>query len=195
MTTPSLPGSATVTRDAGGARLALAGDWTLAHYMVLQARAIELMGTIGNDVSVDIRSLGAMDTSGAFVIAELLGSRRTQDLAQDESLTPARRALLKTVGDAIDTYCKGVKKPRDAGFVVLLERIGKGVNGFWRQTLKLLAFIGITLQGFGATLFKPKRWRVTSLVSHIEQTGLDAVPILALLSFMVGAVVAFLGST
>jgi phospholipid/cholesterol/gamma-HCH transport system permease protein len=195
MTPTSLPGSAVLARDAGVARLALAGDWTLAHYMALQARANELAGTVGDDVVVDLTSLGAMDTSGAFVIAELLGSRRTQALAQDESLAPARRALLKTVGDAIDTYCKGVKKPRDAGFVVLLERIGKGVNSSWRQTLKLLGFIGITLQAFAATLFKPKRWRVTALVSHIEQTGLDAVPILALLSFMVGAVVAFLGST
>jgi phospholipid/cholesterol/gamma-HCH transport system permease protein len=195
MTTPSLPGSAILTRDAGGARLALAGDWTLVHYMELQARANELSGTVGNEVSVDIHAVGAMDTSGAFVIAEMLGSQRTQTLAQDESLPPARRALLKTVGDAIDTYCKGVKRPREAGFVLLLERIGKGVGSFWKQTLKLLGFIGITLQGFASTVLVPKRWRVTALVSHIEQTGLDAVPILALLSFMVGAVVAFLGST
>jgi phospholipid/cholesterol/gamma-HCH transport system permease protein len=195
MTPSSLPGSAILTRDAAGARLTLSGDWTLPHYMVLQARANELAGTVGGDTHVDIASLGAMDTSGAFVIAELLGSRRTPELAQDESLAPARRALLKTVGDAIDTYCKGVRKKRDAGFVVLLERIGRGIESFWRQTLKLLAFIGITLQGFASTVPRPKRWRVTSLVSHIEQTGLDAVPILALLSFMVGAVVAFLGST
>jgi phospholipid/cholesterol/gamma-HCH transport system permease protein len=195
MTLASAPGSAILTRDAGGAHLALAGDWTLVHYMELQARANELAGTVGNDVKVDLHALGAMDTSGAFVIAEMLGSQRTQTLAQDESLAPARRALLKTVGDAIDTYCKGVKKPRDAGFVVLLERIGKGMGSFWKQTLKLLAFIGITLQGFASTALRPRHWRVTALVSHIEQTGLDAVPILALLSFMVGAVVAFLGST
>jgi len=195
MTLPSAPGSAILTRDAGGARLTLTGDWTLVHYMELQARANELAGTVGNDVNVDIHALGAMDTSGAFVIAEMLGSRRTQTLAQDESLPPARRALLKTVGDAIDTYCKGVKKPRDAGFVVLLERIGRGMGSFWKQTLKLLAFIGITLQGFASTVLRPRHWRMTALVSHIEQTGLDAVPILALLSFMVGAVVAFLGST
>ncbi|MGF6710203.1 phospholipid/cholesterol/gamma-HCH transport system permease protein [Luteibacter sp. W1I16] len=194
-TAPPLPGSATLTRDTGGARLAIAGDWTLPHYSDLQRRANELAGSIGPDIAVDIDRLGAMDTSGAFVIAELLGSSRTQALAQDEALPPARRALLKTVGDAIDTYCTGVKRPRDAGFVAALERIGKAMQGFWKQTAKLLAFIGITLQGFLATVWRPRRWRVTSLVSHIEQTGLDAVPILALLSFMVGCVVAFLGAT
>jgi phospholipid/cholesterol/gamma-HCH transport system permease protein len=195
MATASLPGSATLTRDAGGSRLALAGDWTLPHYTGLQRRASELAGTIEAGVAIDIGQLGAMDTSGAFVIAEMIGSSRTQVLAQDEALPPARRALLKTVGDAIDTYCTGVKRPRDAGFVVMLERIGRAMEAFWKQTAKLLAFIGITLQGFLATVWRPSRWRVTSLVSHMEQTGLDAVPILALLSFMVGCVVAFLGST
>ncbi|NII56444.1 ABC transporter permease [Luteibacter sp. SG786] len=195
MATATFPGSAVLSRDAGGARLSLAGDWTLPHYPALQQRATELAGSIDAAVTLDISRLGALDTSGAFVIAELLGSARTQALAQDEALPPARRALLKTVGDAIDTYCTGVKRRRDAGFVVTLERIGRAMHGFWRQTAKLLAFIGITLQGFAATVWRPHRWRVTSLVSHIEQTGLDAVPILALLSFMVGCVVAFLGST
>ncbi|HEY4093114.1 MAG TPA: ABC transporter permease [Luteibacter sp.] len=195
MATPSLPGTVTLTRDAGSERLVLRGDWTLPFYEVLQKRANEIAGSIGAGVEVDIHDVHAMDTSGAFVIAELLGSSRTQALSQDEALPAARRALLKTVGDAIDTYCKGVRRKRDAGFVVMLERIGRAVESFWKQTLKLLAFIGITLQGFATTAWRPKRWRVTSLVSHLEQTGLDAVPILALLSFMVGAVVAFLGST
>jgi phospholipid/cholesterol/gamma-HCH transport system permease protein len=196
MATASHPGSATLTRDEKGAgRLAVSGDWTLANYADLQKRANELTGAIGPDTALDIGELGAMDTSGAFVLAEILGSARTQQLAQDESLPAARRALLKTVGDAIDTYCKGTRKKRDAGFVLLLERIGTSVQSSWKQTLKLLGFIGITLQGIATTVWRPRRWRVTSLVSHIEQTGLDAVPILALLSFMVGAVVAFLGST
>ncbi|WP_036139989.1 MlaE family ABC transporter permease [Luteibacter sp. 9135] len=195
MASASHPGSATLTRDASGQRLMLAGDWTLAHYTDLQRRASELAGAIDGDTVIDTHRLGAMDTSGAFVVAELLGSARTRQLAQDDALPAARQALLKTVGDAMDTYCTGTKRKRDAGFVVMLERIGRALEGTWKQTATLLAFIGITLQGFLATAWRPRRWRVTSLVAHIEQTGLDAVPILALLSFMVGAVVAFLGST
>lgn len=195
MASASRPGSATLTRDAAGQRLMLAGDWTLAHYTNLQRRAGELAGAIDGDTVIDTHRLGAMDTSGAFVVAELLGSARTRQLARDDVLPAARRALLQTVGDAMDTYCTGTKRKRDAGFVDMLERIGRALEGTWKQTATLLAFIGITLQGFLATAWRPRRWRVTSLVAHIEQTGLDAVPILALLSFMVGAVVAFLGST
>src|SRR5687767_15450164 len=44
------------------------------------------------------------------------------------------------------------------------------------------------------TLKEPKRLRVTATVFHMEQTGLDAVPLVFLLSYLVGAVIAFLGA-
>ena len=45
------------------------------------------------------------------------------------------------------------------------------------------------------TALHPSRWRINALVQQIEETGLNAVPIVALLTFLVGAVIAFLGST
>ncbi|MDU1660713.1 MAG: NADH-quinone oxidoreductase subunit M [Stenotrophomonas maltophilia] len=61
--------------------------------------------------------------------------------------------------------------------------------------MTLLGFIGLILATFARGVFRPKRWRLTPMVAHIEQTGLDAAPIVALLTFLVGAVVAFLGAT
>src|SRR5581483_11152036 len=69
------------------------------------------------------------------------------------------------------------------------------VEYVWGLTLGLLGFVGLTLETFARTVFIPKRWRVTALVHHMEQTGLDAVPIVVLLSFLIGAVIAFLGAT
>ncbi|TCV95733.1 phospholipid/cholesterol/gamma-HCH transport system permease protein [Luteibacter rhizovicinus] len=195
MTTTSLPGRAKVFRDAAASRLALTGDWTLPHYVDLQHSIAAIAHDVDASTTVDARELGALDTSGALVIAELLGSARTQALAQDPTIPVARRALLKTVGDALDTYCHAAPRERRSSLSILLERIGRATESFWKQSLKLLGFIGMVLQAIAATVWRPKRWRVTALVSHIEQTGLDAVPILSLLSFMVGAVVAFLGAT
>src|SRR5699024_10041607 len=48
---------------------------------------------------------------------------------------------------------------------------------------------------FAVTAWRPSRWRLTSVVAQLQQTGLNALPIVALLTFMVGAVVAFLGAT
>lgn len=65
----------------------------------------------------------------------------------------------------------------------------------WRKCVALLGFMGLTLEALVRNLVRPKSWRVTAVVAQIEDTGLNAVPIVALLTFMVGAVIAFLGAT
>ena len=47
---------------------------------------------------------------------------------------------------------------------------------------------------FGRMLAQPRRFRLTATVYHMEQVGLDAVPLVFLLSYLVGAVIAFLGA-
>jgi phospholipid/cholesterol/gamma-HCH transport system permease protein len=55
--------------------------------------------------------------------------------------------------------------------------------------------MGFTLEALAHGLLRPRCWRVTSVAAQIETTGLNAVPIICLLNFLVGAVVAFLGAT
>ena len=154
--------------------LRIGGDWTLAHYADLEAQVRQLHGTLSSTASVDLQSLGALDTAGAALLVELLGSQRLAQLAQDAPGLPSeRRALLQTVGTAI----------------------AEAVDELWQQGIALLGFIGMTLAAMFAILLRPGRWRITSLVAHLQQSGLNAVPIVALLTFLVGAVVAFLGAT
>ena len=196
MSTSAATGSANLDVTVQPPCLRIAGDWTLADYASLEQRVNTLKAGLQDNVTVDLDRLGALDTAGASLLVSLLGARRLADLAQEApAMTPARRALLQTVGSALDNYCKPARPPRRSSLVDVLERIGAAVEKFWQQTIELLGFIGLTLETIVRTLPHPKRWRVTPLVAHMEQTGLDAVPIIALLTFMVGAVVAFLGST
>jgi phospholipid/cholesterol/gamma-HCH transport system permease protein len=189
------PGRARIDRTASVPRLTLSGDWILIHYLALEQEVAQLRGQIDDKTIIDLDHVGRLDTSGASLLAELLGLPRLHQLSTDANLPASRRALLQTLGDALATYCQPDRvKHRSSGLVVL-ERIGAAVERFWKDTIKLLGFIGMVLETLVRTLPRPKQWRVTSLVSHIEQTGLDAVPIVVLLSFMVGAVIAFLGST
>jgi phospholipid/cholesterol/gamma-HCH transport system permease protein len=112
----------------------------------------------------------------------------------DCSLSAADRALLKPsiAHSMISAYRRKRRKKRRypvAG--AHRPRRGRRLAGH----LQLLGFIGLILETFARSIFRPKRWRVTPMVAHIEQTGLDAAPIVALLTFLVGAVVAFLGAT
>jgi phospholipid/cholesterol/gamma-HCH transport system permease protein len=58
----------------------------------------------------------------------------------------------------------------------------------------LVAFFGLVLETLGKTLVNPFRMRATSTVYHMEQTGLNAVPIVSLISFLIGAVLAYQGA-
>lgn len=190
------PGNLRLDTSNVPAQLWISGDWTLAHYSQLKRQADALLGSLGDATRVDMSALGALDTAGASLLVELLGAQRLRLLAvQAPDLPESSRALMQTIQSALSDYCQPLKDPEEAVGTQLLARIGLAVEVIWKDTLQLLGFIGLILQTFVTTLFRPKRWRTTSVVAHIEQIGLDAAPIVALLTFMVGAVVAFLGAT
>lgn len=191
------PGTAQLDNAHSPAQLRIGGDWTLAHYSDLKRLCQSLNGHYDSSTHVDLNGLEALDTAGASLLVELLGTERLGQSAEhpDCTLSTADRALLHTVYSSLNDFCVPVKEPEIAVSVQLLSRIGSAVYTVWQDTLKVLGFIGLILETLARGLLHPKRWRITPVVAHIEQTGLDAAPIVALLTFLVGAVVAFLGAT
>lgn len=189
MTTPS----ATLDTSSQPACLRIAGDWTLVHYADLKRESDQLRTQYSDDAIADLSQLGRLDTAGASLLAELLGSERLSRCTGE--LPEASRALLKNVYCSVQDYCIPTKEPERHVLLLLLERIGCAVATLWQDTRQLLGFIGLILETLARRALQPHRWRITPVVSHIEQTGLDAAPIVALLTFLVGAVVAFLGAT
>ncbi|MFI8381339.1 MlaE family ABC transporter permease [Pseudomonas sp. NPDC079086] len=176
--------------------LRIGGDWTLPHYASLEAEVLALRGTLSSAASIDLQGLGALDTAGAALLVELLGSQRLAQLANDApGLASERRALLQAVGSAIADAGDAQPAKRIPAWREFFGQIGQAVEELWQQGVALLGFIGMTLAAMFALLLRPGRWRITSLVAHLQQSGLNAVPIVALLTFLVGAVVAFLGAT
>ena len=197
MTTRTSAGTAHLDTSTAPPLLRITGDWTLAHYTNLKKLSDKLDGGYDAGARVDLNGLGALDTAGASLLVELLGPDRIEQSAEqtDCSLSAADRALLKTVYRSLNDFCVPDKAPEEATGIQVLARIGAAVDAVWLDSKKLLGFIGLILETFARSIFRPKRWRVTPMVAHIEQTGLDAAPIVALLTFLVGAVVAFLGAT
>lgn len=189
MSATSAAGSLALDRTDAGDVLRAAGDWTLAHAAALDVCVRPLRRT---DARLDLRDLGRLDTVGAELLLDLLGE--DADPGHLEGLDRERRALLDAVAAARGKSAAPPRR-RSLGFADVLARVGRAVERFWQDAVQLVGFIGLTLATFARTAPTPRRWRVTSLVFHIEQTGFDAVPIVALLSFLVGAVIAFLGAT
>jgi phospholipid/cholesterol/gamma-HCH transport system permease protein len=171
------------------------GDWTLPHYAKLREQVLAVSTAAMSEAQIDISGIEVVDTAGASLLADLFGPARLVSLGARSAIPVSRRALLDAVGKAL-IDCSRPPPPRDHAVVrIVLARIGSAVENFGKQTTTLLGFIGLIFATLARTAPHPRRWRVTSLVAQVEQTGLDAVPIVALLSFMVGAVVAFLGAS
>ncbi|MGJ7513294.1 MlaE family lipid ABC transporter permease subunit [Pseudomonas baetica] len=197
MTSDTVAGNARLDTSHTPPQICVTGDWTLAHYADLKRVSEKLEGQYDDSTRIDLNGLGALDTAGASLLVELLGSERLGRSAEhpDCTLSSADRALLQTVYCSLTDFCVPIKEPEISVGIQLLTRIGRAVDTVWQDTLQLLGFVGLILETIVRGLFHPKRWRVTSMVAHVEQTGLDAAPIVALLTFLVGAVVAFLGAT
>ena len=90
---------------------------------------------------------------------------------------------------------RSAEEKREYGFAAALGRLGFAVQDNWKEVIALVSFFGENLVKLMRMVKEPQRLRLTATVHHMEQVGLDAVPLVALLSYLVGAVIAFLGAT
>ena len=159
--------------ETGENVLRFTGDWTLQHFAALEAQLDALKPALPECPDVDFNDVGRVDTSGAGLIAVALGPKALQWLAEHDRGVPHElRGLLDTVSEAVaEIYAHRPKPPRNFGFVDMLADIGSSVTHVGRLGAKLLAFIGMTLETLARTIWRPARWRVTSLIAHMEQTG------------------------
>lgn len=185
---------------ASGDSLVAQGDWVIANYQAISRQIHALHGAVSNPDkaagSIDLQGITALDTAGAERLYALLGPAAIQMAGQPGAgLSPERSALLLSVAQAMqDAGQDPVTKPR-AVLTDLLARIGLSSEAIWKQTIELLGFAGLVLESLVRNVLRPSQWRPTAIVAQIEETTLNAVPIIALLTFLVGAVVAFLGAT
>jgi phospholipid/cholesterol/gamma-HCH transport system permease protein len=75
-----------------------------------------------------------------------------------------------------------------------LVDLGAATETVLKESLDLIAFFGALVETLGRIIVNPRRLRWVSVVSHIERTGLNALPIVGMISFLVGVVLAFQGA-
>ncbi len=76
----------------------------------------------------------------------------------------------------------------------VLQGIGRSSAAVFEQGLALLSFVGETALVLAASVMRPSRWRWRQVLFNIRSAGFDALPIVGLLSFLLGVVVAYQGA-
>jgi phospholipid/cholesterol/gamma-HCH transport system permease protein len=167
--------------------LRLSGAWTLAHAALLEA----LVERPPVATAIDGRAIARLDSAGALLLERLLrnGGVERGKLA----LGGGHAALLQLVGANSDRPAP-VPRRRAQPARDLLAHVGRSTTDMLTQGRLLLGFLGLVLGTLAKLLLRPWRLRLTPTVHHMEQAGFDAVPLVCLLNFLVGAVIAYLGA-
>jgi phospholipid/cholesterol/gamma-HCH transport system permease protein len=147
--------------------------------------------------ALEVSRLAEIDIAGAYLIDRYLrGGSPCAHVGLDievQGSHPAVVRLLETVRGA--TRPCPTEPPRRAGWLLLLERTGRGVSEASAEFLHLLSFMGQTLLTLAGLLVRPDRIRWANTFTIMESAGLNALPIIATLAFFIGIVVAYLGAS
>jgi len=142
-------------------------------------------------VIFDFKHLTMIDTAGAFSLARTIGCHDGVCRMWKIRNANAGQKILITVAAEAQA---GMEMLPPRPWYDPFTRLGEG---FWRgisQTYKTIAFFGQFVIIIFKMMIQPQRIRWKSVVSHIEKVGLDALPIVVVLSFFIGCVLAFMGS-
>ena len=168
-------------------RVRLGGDWTLSSAL----EVAEQLRTLPDAVDqLDATGIDRIDSAGVLQLMRF-AKRRGMELS-DIAFRTDHQALVSTIEDVADDR---PPRKRDYGVLAALSRLGQRVHENGQEIVALLSFTGENLVKLVRMVKEPRRFRPTATVAHMEAVGLDAVPLVILLSYMVGAVIAFLGST
>jgi phospholipid/cholesterol/gamma-HCH transport system permease protein len=168
------------------------GDWTLRAVPDLDPRMAAIKPRGARRAKLDLSQISAIDSAGAWLISRTRASLEKAGLkVAIEAAEPAHEALIDKI------VAMGVPPPaKRVGHHYLIEivaGIGAGLFHAGKQARDLLDFFGAVVIGFFRQFLQPRRIRVISLIAQIEQTGLNAMPIIGLISFLIGVVLAYQG--
>ena len=174
--------------------LALSGSWTARGIGAIEPQLAALSALSRSEIVVDGARIEALDTAGAWVLQKLLRRLRGEGSAvQVRDLRPEFGKLLEVVGrqaaDEADTPSPVASAP-----LSLLEGLGRSSAAACEQAVALLGFVGESAVALAGCVAHPARLRWRPILYNIRSAGFDALPIVGLLSFMLGIVVAYQGA-
>ncbi|ABE38873.1 ABC transporter permease [Rhodopseudomonas pseudopalustris] len=188
----ALDGGPTLEHIARGEGLALcaAGSWTARFAPSLErivADAEKLTGTRPN-IFIDVSEVARLDTFGAWLIERL-----RRNLTQDgvEARIAGLSANYASLVDEVRQVQPDVPAVASGGALrAPIEKLGRTMYVFADDIVALISMLGAVLAGVMRAILHPTTFRLTSTVHHLEQVCWRAVPIVVLITFLIGCIIA-----
>lgn len=173
---------------AQGDTLRLAGHWRLSSLPAIEA-ALAALPSGRPLAGVDGAALASLDTAGALTLLRHLRSRGLDPGGADfGTLAAEHHRVVAVVLQRLPA--QGARAPRQSP--TPLAALGASATSLAALLAGHLAFLGAVAAGLGGTLLSPRRLRLRELAAQFRHTTLTALPVVSLVTFLIGVVFAYL---
>jgi len=175
-------------------RVVAGGDWVARDAARIDTMLQGLgLGDAG-DVEIDGSAITRLDSAGGWLLVRTKrrleeAGKRVRDIALPEIYAP----LMHTIEQ--EHTAPPVVMERRHGLIPFLERTGKATVETGRQGYRMLGYLGrFMIEWMEAMLLPRSNLRFAALIHQVEEIGVNALPIVGLLSFLIGIVLAYQGA-
>ncbi len=176
----------TLKQEEGGANLALAGRWNLARIADIDA-ALATARLPASPVTLDGARLETLDTAAALALVLRLRAAGTS-IAGTTNLKPSHASVIETVRQQAGSL--GAEPPRRGRGMV--GSVGFAAVEFGRLVQAHMDFAGRSAAALAELVVHPRRTRWKELAAQLQHVCIEAIPVVALVSFLIGTVLAYL---
>ncbi len=192
---PAVAATLVASEEPGSLTLTAAGEWLVESAADIDRRLRALRLPADRRVTIDLSGVDRLDTAGAWLLLRVERDLTAFGNAVEMlNLRPNLAPLIEQVRAA--GAVAPVRHPRPAHHTLIgfIGRIGQISAGLVARAYSLLGFLGVVSTTAVRLIRHPRRLRLTAIVAQMEQTGVNALPIVSLLTFLIGVVIAYQGA-
>ncbi len=189
-----------VRRTQEGLELVLSGEWGAQQFGAVDAELDGLDLNGARRVLIDATSLTRLDLSGAWALHEFVA--RARAAGAQVAFKGEAPDQLRLLDETLQEAQKGVEAsppppPPAAPHGVLMRHLIEVGRASERSAFDLnsgLAFLGRTTATALRGLVQPRHLRPISITRHVYETGITAIPIVALIAFLISVIIAYMSA-
>lgn len=185
-----------VQRPDGGLLISPYGIWTTRTVALIDAE-IRAIGDSAEkaDIELDLSNIDKMDTAGAWLIQRLITARKRDGATVVcKGQTGNVATLLGAVEDAAEQSAVPLLRERSNYVLLALEKIGRLTVDFYLEFLMGMHILGATIRGAQMKAGRRHTLRPAAVVSQMDRMGVGALPVVLLMSAIIGAIIAQQGA-
>lgn len=173
-------------------RLVCSGAWTIGGISACDEKLRSVLQSHRGELEIDTNNVAAFDTAGAWLVER--SARQIEDAGQsfrhiDED--PKRLSLVKVLAEHRSADGSTARNAAELGPVA---RFGKIMVEGFNDFLSACYLIGSSIRGAQMKAGRGGGWRLKSVINQIDQMGVRAVPVIAIMSFLIGTIIAQQGA-